>query len=128
MFNKILKEKVEHQFRTYADFARQAQVSRASVTLWLNGTNKPDDTSLHKITELLDWDYNEAKELLKQSRDEPLYQFVKKRWAQTKANRLRRIVVDMECLPESQQENLLDIFSKTVMVAQIAEESAPYTA
>lgn len=128
MFNKTLRKKIECKFETYADFARQAQVSRASVTLWLNGTNKPDDINLRKITDILDWDYDEAKELLKQTRDEPLYQFVKKRWSQTRANRLRKIVVDMEHLPDAQQESLLDIFARTVTVAQVAEERTSYTA
>ena len=58
-FAENLKIKIQDKNLTYAELARQLQVSRQAVVGWANAYNYPTVRMLHKLAEILDVDVTE---------------------------------------------------------------------
>jgi transcriptional regulator with XRE-family HTH domain len=118
LFKDALKEKIAlkyGEYGQYAHFAADMNVSRPTVSQWIKGDNLPDEDNIIRISNLLGWDYADARQVVYDTRKAQMDSSLTVR--NTKAvtiSGLDKVLERMRELPERKQAQLVKMFQAAI--------------
>ena len=110
LFRKELLKRIRNKYTYQAQFARDIDVDRASVTQWINGKAYPSIGNLIRICKVLSWDLKEAEELINNAKKLELI----RTFNETTADEVdtESVLISFLSLPLPNQESLLKEIAK----------------
>lgn len=106
LFRKELLKRIRNKYTYQAQFARDIDVDRASVTQWISGKAYPSMGNLIRICRVFSWDLKEAEELINSEKKLELIRTFNETTADEQVD-TESVLINFLSLPLQKQKSLL---------------------